>query len=92
MTKRAAAINDLSGLGRCSLTMALPILSVLGTQCCPLPTAVLSSQTDGYRHYTFQDLTDTMPDYIGHWKYNGERFDAIYTGFLPPDRSGGGLY
>ena len=86
MRKRAAAINDLSGLGRCSLTMALPILSVLGTQCCPVPTAVLSSQTDGYRHYTFQDLTDTMPDYIGHWKHNGERFDAIYTGFLGSSR------
>ena len=82
MIKRAAAIHDLSGLGRCSLTMALPILSVLGTQCCPIPTAVLSSQTDGYRDYAFMDLTDVLPDYIAHWKKNGEQFDAIYTGFL----------
>ncbi len=82
MIKRAAAIHDISGLGRCSLTMALPILSSLGTQCCPIPTAVLSSQTDGYRDYTFQDLTDILPDYIAHWKKNGEQFDAIYTGFL----------
>lgn len=82
MIKRAAAIHDISGLGRCSLTMALPILSVLGTQCCPVPTAVLSSQTDGYRDYTFTDLTEALPDYIAHWKKNGEQFDAIYTGFL----------
>ncbi len=82
MIKRAAAIHDISGLGRCSLTMALPILSVLGIQCCPVPTAVLSSQTDGYRDYAFTDLTDTLPDYIAHWKKNEEQFDAIYTGFL----------
>ncbi|MDD6274766.1 MAG: pyridoxamine kinase [Clostridiaceae bacterium] len=82
MIKRAAAINDLSGLGRCSLTIALPVLSALGVQCCPVPTAVLSSQTDGYRDYTFTDLTDTLPEYIAHWKANGEQFDAIYTGFL----------
>lgn len=82
MIKRAAAIHDISGLGRCSLTVALPVLSVLGTQCCPIPTAVLSSQTDGYRDYTFTDLTDTMPDFIAHWEKNGEQFDAIYTGFL----------
>lgn len=82
MIKRAAAIHDISGLGRCSLTMALPILSALGIQCCPVPTAVLSSQTDGYRDYTFTDLTDMLPDYIAHWQRNGEQFDAIYTGFL----------
>ncbi len=82
MIKRAAAIHDISGLGRCSLTAALPILSALGVQCCPIPTAVLSAQTDGYRNYARVDLTDALPDYIGHWKKNGERFDAIYTGFL----------
>jgi pyridoxine kinase len=86
MLKRAAAIHDLSGLGRCSLTMALPVLSAMGVQCCPLPTAVLSAQTDGYRGYSLLELTDEMPKYIEHWKQNNEKFDAIYTGFLASPR------
>ena len=86
MIKRVAAIHDLSGLGRCSLTIALPVLSVLGVQCCPVPTAVLSTQTDGYQDYSFTDLTDALPEYIAHWKKNQERFDAIYTGFLGSSR------
>ena len=55
--KKVATINDLSGIGRCSLTAAIPILSVLGVQCCPHPTAVLSSQT-GFDKYTFLDMTE----------------------------------
>ncbi len=79
--KRAAVINDLSGLGRCSLTAALPVLSVMGVQPCALPTAVLTNQT-GYPSYSVQDFTPCMTDYITEWQKAGMAFDAIYTGFL----------
>ena len=81
-TPRVAAIHDLSGLGRCSLTVALPVLSVMGCQCAPMPTAVLSSQTGGVTGYTFCDMTDQMAPIAAHWKAVDARFDAIYTGFL----------
>ena len=81
-TPRIAAIHDLSGLGRCSLTVALPVLSVMGCQCAPMPTAVLSSQTGGVSGYTFCDMTDQMAPIAAHWKAVDARFDAIYTGFL----------
>ena len=81
-TPRVAAIHDLSGLGRCSLTVALPVLSVMGCQCAPMPTAVLSSQTGGVSGYTFCDMTDQMAPIAAHWKAVDARFDAIYTGFL----------
>ena len=58
-TPRVAAIHDLSGFGRCSLTVAIPVLSAMGVQCCPLPTAVLSTHTGGFEGYTFRDLTET---------------------------------
>ena len=85
-TPRVAAIHDLSGLGRCSLTVALPVLSVMGSQCAPLPTAVLSSQTGGVSGYTFCDMTDQMGPIADHWKAVDARFDAIYTGFLGSER------
>ena len=81
-TPRVAAIHDLSGLGRCSLTVAMPVLSVMGCQCAPLPTAVLSSQTGGVTGYTFLDMTDQMAPIAAHWKAVDARFDAVYTGFL----------
>ena len=81
-TPRVAAIHDLSGLGRCSLTVALPVLSVMGCQCAPMPTAVLSSQTGGVIGYTFCDMTDQMEPIAAHWKAVDAKFDAIYTGFL----------
>ena len=81
-TPRVAAIHDLSGLGRCSLTVALPVLSVMGCQCAPMPTAVLSSQTGGVTGYTFLDMTGQMEPIAAHWKAVDARFDAIYTGFL----------
>ena len=59
MTKRIAVINDLSGFGRCSLTAAIPVISVMGAQPCPLPTAVLSAQT-GFSSYYFDDYTEKM--------------------------------
>ena len=81
-TPRVAAIHDLSGFGRCSLTVALPILSAMGIQCCPLPTACLSTHTGGFTGFTFLDLTDEMPKAAAHWKSLGLRFDAVYSGFL----------
>ena len=57
-TPRVAAIHDLSGFGRCSLTVAIPVLSAMGVQCCPLPTAFLSTHTGGFEGYTFRDLTE----------------------------------
>ena len=85
-TPRVAAIHDLSGLGRCSLTVALPVLSVMGCQCAPMPTAVLSSQTGGITGYTFCDMTDEMAPIANHWKAVDVRFDGIYTGFLGSER------
>lgn len=76
---RVACINDLSGYGRCSLTTALPVLSVMGVQACPAPTAVLSMHT-GFPDFTFTDLTDQLPAYFKSWEQLG--FDWIYSGFL----------
>lgn len=81
MQKKIAAINDLSGIGKCSLTVAIPILSALKIQCCPFPTAILSSQT-GYPEFTFLDFTSEMPKYSDTWKKLNQKFDAIYSGFL----------
>jgi len=82
MTPRAAAIHDMSGFGRCSLTVAIPILSAMGVQCCPLPTAFLSTHTGGFTGFTFLDMTEEMPKVAAHWKSLDLRFDAIYSGFL----------
>ena len=76
-----AAIHDLSGFGRCSLTAAIPILSAMGIHCCPLPTAILSNQT-GFADFSYLDFTPYMPDFIVHWHRLGLAFRAIYTGFL----------
>ncbi len=85
MIKKVAAINDLSGAGRCSLTVTIPILSALGVQACPLPTAVLSNQT-GYPHYFIENFTDGMVKVIEQWKKHGFCFDGIYTGFLSDEK------
>ena len=79
--KRVAAIHDLSGFGRASLTVVIPILSTMGVQVCPLPTAVLSTHSK-FKDVHFIDLTEEMSDYIRHWKQLGISFDAIYSGFL----------
>lgn len=76
---RVACINDISGFGRCSLTTALPVLSVMGVQACPVPTAVLSMHT-GFPQFTFTDLTETLPAYFASW--SALDFDWIYAGFL----------
>lgn len=80
--KKAAAIHDLSGLGHSSLAAVMPILSVMGIQVCAMPTAILSSQTDGYEGYSFVDLTDTLPQFIKHWQRLQLDFQCIYSGFL----------
>lgn len=79
--RKVAVINDLSGFGKCSLTAAIPVLSALGVQCCPLPTAVLTGQTE-YPVYYSSDLSDMFPKYIDAWQKNDVHLDAIYTGFL----------
>jgi len=85
-TPRVAAIHDLSGFGRCSLTVALPVLSVMGLQCCPVPTAWLSTHTGGFEGFTFLDLTDEMPRTARHWQSLGLEFQAVYSGFLGSER------
>lgn len=79
---RTAAIHDLSGFGRASLTVVIPVLSSMGVQVCPLPTAVLSTHTGGFEDFSFKDLTTTMEDIIAHWQQLEVDFDAIYSGFL----------
>lgn len=80
--KSVLAIHDISCVGRCSITTAVPIISAAGIICSPLPTAVLSTHTGGFTGYTFRDLTEDMMPIVDHWKTLGYRFDAIYTGFL----------
>lgn len=79
--KKIAVINDLSGLGKCSLTAAIPVLSVMGVQACPFPTAILSNQT-GYGSYFLDDYTDRMSMIMEEWKKIDFSPDGIYTGFL----------
>ena len=75
-------IQDISCVGQCSLTVALPILSACGLETCILPSAVLSTHTAGFSGFTFRDLTDDMPDIEAHWKKENIKFKAIYTGYL----------
>lgn len=82
---RVAAINDISGSGRCSLTAAMPILGAFGVQCCALPTAILTNHT-GYDVYSFDDYTDKMKNFTDDWKAYNMDFKCIYTGFLGSDR------
>ena len=79
---RVAAIHDLSCVGRCSLTVAIPILSVLGVQAVPVPTAVLSTQTDGYGDLFFRDMSEEMDEIAAHFDRLDLEFDAVYSGFL----------
>lgn len=80
--KRVLAIHDISCVGRCSLTVALPIISATGAECSILPTAVLSTHTGGFTGYTYRDLTEDVRPIENHWKGLGLTFDAVYTGFL----------
>ena len=80
--KRIVAIHDISCFGRCSLTVALPIISAAGIETSIIPTAVLSTHTGGFTGFTYRDLTEDILPIVKHWKSLNLEFDAIYTGFL----------
>ncbi len=84
--KKILTIQDISCVGQCSLTVALPILSACGLETCVLPSAVLSTHTAGFSGYTFRDLTEDMPAIRQHWLKEGIAFAAIYTGYLGSTR------
>ena len=85
--KKIAAVNDLSGFGKCSLTAAIPVISALGVQCCPLVTGVFSNQT-GYDSFYCRDCTDDMEPCIEEWKKLHADFDGILTGFIANGKQG----
>lgn len=80
--KRIAAIHDLSGVGRCSLTVIIPTLSAMGMQVCPVPTAIFSTHTGGFGEVAMRDLTEYLPAALDHYKRIGMEFECIYSGFL----------
>lgn len=84
--KRLVTIQDLSCFGKCSLTVALPIISACGIETAVIPTALLSTHTGGFQNYTFLDLIDELPKITRHWESLGLQFDAIYTGYLGSER------
>lgn len=79
--KRVATIQDISCLGKCSLTVALPVISAMGVECCVVPTAVLSTHTM-FSGFTFHDLTAELTPIADHWEREGFTFDALYSGYL----------
>jgi len=79
--KRIVSVQDISCLGKCSLTVALPIISAMGVECVVVPTAVLSTHTM-FRGYTFRDLTDDINPILNHWRKENIKYDAVYTGYL----------
>ncbi len=84
--KRVLTIQDISCVGQCSLTVALPIISACGVETAVLPSSVLSTHTGGFTGYTFRDLTDDIPSIEEHWQKEGITFDALYTGYLGSTR------
>ena len=82
MQKRVVAISDISCLGKCSLTVALPIISAAGIETAVIPTAILSTHTGGFKDYTFKDMSPDMAAIARHWKAEGITADAVYTGYL----------
>ena len=79
---RCTAVHDLSGLGRCSLTVILPAMSVMGVQVCPLPTAILSAHTGGFGSVARRDLTDYLDEALAHYRTLGLPMECVYTGYL----------
>lgn len=79
---KVLTIQDISCVGQCSLTVALPIISACGVETCILPSAVLSTHTGGFKGFTFCDLTEEMPKINAHWQKENILFDALYTGYL----------
>ena len=82
---KIAAIHDLSGYGRCSLTVILPIISALGCQVCPIPTAILSNHSE-YNDFYFYDCTEHLEKYYKNWELNSLKFDCMYSGFLGSEK------
>ena len=80
--KKIAALHDIAGFGRSSLTVVIPVMSAMGHQTCPVPTAVLSTITGFYDDYAMLDLSGLMPEYLKHWEKEKLKFDCIYSGFL----------
>ncbi len=80
--KRVAAIHDLSGVGRCSLSVIFPTLSVMGIQVCAVPTALLSTHTNGFGDVVLKDMTDYIPEALRHYISAEIGFDCVYSGFL----------
>lgn len=83
--KKIALINDISGFGRCSIAVALPIISTLKVQCCPLPTSIFSNHT-GFSSFFLEDFTEQMGPYIENWKKLNLEFNGICTGFLGSEK------
>lgn len=79
---RVVTVQDISCFGKCSLTVALPMLSAMGLECAVIPTAVLSTHTGGFHGWTFRDLTNDIPAIGQHWQAEGIGFDGLYTGYL----------
>lgn len=79
---RVCAIHDMSGFGRCALTVVIPVISAMGIQCIPVPTAVLSTHTGGFEDFVFRDMTDFIEPCRSHYESLEVSFDAIYSGFL----------
>lgn len=84
--KKVVTIQDISCFGKCSLTVALPVISAMGIETAVIPTAVLSTHTGGFEGYTFRDLTDDIPDIASHWKNINLKFSAVYTGYLGSEK------
>jgi len=82
---KVAAIHDMSGMGRCSMTVIIPIMSALGCQVCPLPTALLSNHSE-YKYFYFFDFTDHMKEYYSNWEKNDAEFDCLYSGFIGSEK------
>lgn len=82
MNKKILTIQDISCYGQCSITVALPILSAWGYETAILPSAILSTHTSGFKGFTVHDLSDEIPHIINHWKKEGIKYDALYSGYL----------
>ena len=80
--KKVVTIQDISCFGKCSVTVALPVISAMGVECAVIPTAVLSTHTAGFKGFTFRDLSEDIPAITEHWKREGLAFDGLYTGYL----------
>lgn len=82
MMKRIATIQDISCFGKCSITVALPVISTMGVECCIVPTTILSTHTAGFTGFTVRDISDELLPIAEHWKKEGIKLDALYTGYL----------